>query len=95
MKPRWWRRLWRRGDRRSHRHVTVTRTVTREHVTPTPPPPVVEEEPDMSVELVSPGLLWAPAFTGGFALGVAASLVAGLIVLAIEKTINDRKDGKR
>jgi len=46
-------------------------------------------------ELVSPGFLWAPAFTGGFALGVAASLVAGLIVLAIERTINDRKDGKR
>jgi len=33
----------------------------------------------------------ALAATGGFVAGVLASLVAGLIVLLIEKTINGRK----
>ena len=45
----------------------------------------------MPGELVLPGMLNTPAFTGGFVAGVLASLIAGLIVLAIEWTIN-RKD---
>ena len=97
MKPspvrRWWRRN-RRRDQRTHRNVVITRTVTREQVTPVPPvaEPDEEEVVDMPGELVLPGVLNTPAFTGGFVAGVLASLVAGLIVLAIERTINNRKD---
>jgi len=94
-------RRFRRRNRGKHQHsqrvTTITRTVTRNNnpALPDPPPevtetvevePLAEEEDAMN-----------PAFaaTGGFVAGVLASLVAGLLVLLIERTINKRnRDGK-
>jgi len=98
---RWLLKLQRR-QRRTHRTVTITRTVSRDefpmlHEPADPGEPVIVEQE--TVETDEPpteeaAVDTALAVSGGFVAGVLASLVAGLIVLAIERAMH-RKDDDR